>query len=92
MLPQSIQPNFTHDDNEYILHTTYTKKLIKLDLQNYLLLHAIKFSNVSLTIAVMLNCLSVHCTKTIETTVTMAIYQTKKEATNELNSFLYIKI
>jgi hypothetical protein len=88
-LPQSIQPNFTHDDIEYILHTTNTKKLIKFDLQNYLLLHAIKFSNDSLTIAVTLICLSVHCTKTIATTVAMATYQTRKEATN---SFLYIKI
>ena len=62
-LPQSIQPNFTHDDTEYILHTTNTKKLIKFDLQNYLLLHAIKFSNNSLTTAVTLICLSEKCTK-----------------------------
>jgi DNA-directed RNA polymerase len=92
MLPQSIQPNFTHDDTEYIQHTTDTKKLIQLDLQNYLSLHAIEFSNDSLTTAVMLNCLSVHCTKTIATTVAMATYQTGKEATNELNSFLYVTI
>jgi len=58
MLPQSVQPNFTHDDTEYITNTTNTKKLIKIDLQNYLLLHAIKFSNDSLTIAVTLICLS----------------------------------
>jgi hypothetical protein len=92
MLPQSIQPNFTHDDNEHILHTTNTKKLIKLDLQNYLSLHAIEFSNDSLTTAVMLSCLSVHCTKTTATTVAMATYQTRKEPTNKLNSFLYITI
>ena len=76
------------------IHSAYNlyKKLIKFDLHNYLLLHAIKFSNDSLTIAVMLNCLSVHCTKTMETTVAMAIYQIRNEATNELNSFLYTKI
>jgi hypothetical protein len=72
MLPQSVQPNFTHDDTEYILHTTNTRKIMKPDLQNYLLLHTTKFSNDSLTVAVMLNCPSVHCTKTRATTVAMA--------------------
>jgi hypothetical protein len=65
---------------------------MQLDLQNYLSLDAIEFSNDSLTTTVMLNCHSVTCTKTIATAVAMATYQTGKEVTNELNSFLYVMI